>query len=131
MTNTVDSVLIGLVRRVMPNIIASQIVGVSPMTAPTADIFSMRTVFGQGARIGMTKEHYKTFLRINDRPKTQPLRAFIESGYPHVILSNISDTMEAIRWCREQFGEHGYQRIHTTFIFKDGADATLFKLRWA
>lgn len=128
---TEDSILISLVRKVMPNIIASQIVGVSPMTAPVDDIFKLRTIFEQDARVRMTKAHYKTFLRVNDRPKTQTLLAFRAAVYPAVDLPNVSDTMEAIRWCREQFGEHGYQRIHLKFIFKDDADATVFRLRWS
>jgi len=39
---TYDPVLISLVRRAMPKIIASDICGVQPMTGPTAAIYSMR-----------------------------------------------------------------------------------------
>jgi len=38
-----DQIMINLVRRVMPSIIANDIVGVSPMTGPIGQIFSMRT----------------------------------------------------------------------------------------
>lgn len=127
---TVDSVLIGLVRKVMPNLIANDIIGVQPMMGSSAEIFGMRSRYEQEIRIRMTKEHYKTFLRVNDRPKTQPLRAFTNAGYPHVDLPDVSDTIKAIGWCREQFGEHGYQRFHTTFIFKDEDDAMLFRISW-
>ena len=43
-----DPVLINLVRRAMPNLIAYDIVGVQPMTGPTGLIFAMRSVYGNG-----------------------------------------------------------------------------------
>ena len=41
-----DPVLINLVRRSMPNLVAYDIVGVQPMTGPTGLIFAMRSVYG-------------------------------------------------------------------------------------
>ena len=38
--------LLTLVRRVIPNVIATEIVGVQPMTAPVGHIFSMRYKYG-------------------------------------------------------------------------------------
>ena len=49
---TYDPILIGLVRRSMPNLMAYDICGVQPMTGPTGLIFAMRSryaVAGQGA----------------------------------------------------------------------------------
>ena len=43
-----DPVLISLVRRSMPNLMAYDICGVQPMTAPTGLIFAMRTQYGTG-----------------------------------------------------------------------------------
>ena len=40
-----DPILISLVRRAMPNLIAYDIAGVQPMTGPTGLIFSMRSRF--------------------------------------------------------------------------------------
>ena len=46
-----DPVLISLVRRAMPNLIAYDIAGVQPMTGPTGLIFAMRSrVTSQGWR---------------------------------------------------------------------------------
>ena len=45
-----DPVLINLVRRAMPNLIAYDIVGVQPMTGPTGLIFAMRSVYGAGSQ---------------------------------------------------------------------------------
>ena len=41
-----DPVLINLVRRSMPNLVAYDIVGVQPMTGPTGLIFAMRSLYG-------------------------------------------------------------------------------------
>jgi hypothetical protein len=41
-----DPVLISLVRRAMPNVVAYDIAGVQPMTAPTGLIFAMRARYG-------------------------------------------------------------------------------------
>ena len=43
-----DPVLINLVRRSMPNLVAYDIVGVQPMTGPTGLIFAMRAIQGDG-----------------------------------------------------------------------------------
>ena len=44
-----DPVLISLVRRAMPNLMAYDICGVQPMTAPTGLIFAMRANYGYSA----------------------------------------------------------------------------------
>jgi hypothetical protein len=41
-----DPILIGLVRRAMPNLMAYDICGVQPMTGPTGLIFAMRAIYG-------------------------------------------------------------------------------------
>ncbi len=41
-----DPILIGLVRRAMPNLMAYDICGVQPMTGPTGLIFAMRATYG-------------------------------------------------------------------------------------
>ena len=47
-----DPVLISLVRRSMPNLMAYDICGVQPMTAPTGLIFAMRSQYGIGGSYG-------------------------------------------------------------------------------
>jgi hypothetical protein len=42
-----DPILISLVRRALPNLIAYDVAGVQPMTGPTGLIFAMRAKFGQ------------------------------------------------------------------------------------
>jgi len=41
-----DPILIGLVRRAMPNLMAYDVCGVQPMTGPTGLIFAMRSIYG-------------------------------------------------------------------------------------
>jgi hypothetical protein len=48
-----DPVLISLVRRAMPNLMAYDICGVQPMTAPTGLIFAMRAQYGAGTSYGV------------------------------------------------------------------------------
>ena len=66
--DTFDPVLISLVRRAMPNLIAYDICGVQPMTGPTGLIFAMRSMYanqggqanGAGAAVGsaLTQETF-------------------------------------------------------------------------
>jgi hypothetical protein len=51
-----DPVLISLVRRAMPNLMAYDVCGVQPMTAPTGLIFAMRANYG-GAEYGNTRTY--------------------------------------------------------------------------
>jgi len=44
--NKYDPIMIGLVRRAMPNLMAYDICGVQPMTGPTGLIFAMRSMYG-------------------------------------------------------------------------------------
>jgi hypothetical protein len=53
---TWDPVLISLVRRAMPNIVAYDIAGVQPMTMPTGLIFAMRSQYQQGNPMANNRE---------------------------------------------------------------------------
>jgi hypothetical protein len=57
-----DPILISLVRRSMPNLIAYDIAGVQPMTAPTGLIFAMRSKYStQGGTEALYAETYAKF----------------------------------------------------------------------
>lgn len=45
-----DKIIIPVIRRVMPSIIAQDIIGVSPMTGPTASIYSLRTKYAESQK---------------------------------------------------------------------------------
>ena len=51
--DTFDPVLISLVRRAMPNLIAYDICGVQPMTGPTGLIFAMRSRYSNSSNSGV------------------------------------------------------------------------------
>ena len=53
-----DPILISLVRRAMPNLIAYDICGVQPMTGPTGLIFAMRAKKGSGSGNAATEAFY-------------------------------------------------------------------------
>lgn len=51
-----DPILISLVRRAMPNLMAYDICGVQPMTAPTGLIFAMRSKYASNSPLGAATE---------------------------------------------------------------------------
>ena len=53
-----DPILISLVRRSLPNLIAYDICGVQPMTGPTGMIFAMRSVYGANAQPSGSNEAF-------------------------------------------------------------------------
>ena len=55
---TYDPVLISLVRRAMPNLVAYDIAGVQPMTGPTGLIFAMRSNYVDGANNSVKTEAF-------------------------------------------------------------------------
>ena len=127
-----NPVILSLIRRVMPSIIASQLVGVQPMTGPTGSIFAMRSRLYKPPRIKMTNMHYKVFLRLNNRKKSQTEDDFIKAKYHKLrlrydLLALMPDCLE---WCDFQFGKCGYIQDAGTFWFENENDVTAFKLRW-
>jgi hypothetical protein len=52
--NNFDPILISLVRRALPNLIAYDVAGVQPMTGPTGLIFAMRAKYGAQGTAGST-----------------------------------------------------------------------------
>ncbi len=66
--DTFDPVLISLVRRAMPNLIAYDICGVQPMTGPTGLIFAMRSRYanqGSNAAAGATQTNETFYNEVN------------------------------------------------------------------
>jgi len=53
-----DPILISLVRRALPNLIAYDICGVQPMTGPTGLIFAMRSLYGNNITGGVGNQQY-------------------------------------------------------------------------
>ena len=79
-----DPVLISLVRRSMPNLMAYDICGVQPMTAPTGLIFAMRSQYGKGTNY--TSSDYTEALF------QEPFPQYGGSGYTLIGLSGAGIT---------------------------------------
>jgi len=58
--STFDPVLISLVRRAMPNLIAYDVAGVQPMSGPSGLVFSMKARYGSGAITNADVEAFDT-----------------------------------------------------------------------
>jgi hypothetical protein len=73
-----DPILISLVRRSMPNLIAYDIAGVQPMTAPTGLIFAMRSKYDN--RGGAEALYAETFAKFGGSGNTSVGAAFSATG---------------------------------------------------
>jgi hypothetical protein len=78
-----DPILISLVRRSMPNLMAYDLAGVQPMSAPTGLIFAMRSRYGgQGTRGSVTGEalFQEAFAKFGGSAGTSAGAAFSATG---------------------------------------------------
>lgn len=141
-----DNVLLGIVRRAMPNIIAQDILGVQPMTGPTGSIFSMRAKYGLQSKFPkeikvnrnryaypMGIEYHKYFTRINNRRKTQTVDEMRKAGYVEVIVDvKISDVYEEWeKWMNDNLKYRFFYAGQLTCFFASESDRILYLLRWA
>ena len=131
MTTLVNSTMISIIRRVTPTIIANDIIGVQPMTGPIGAIFSLRSKYNQ-RRIKLTNDHYRVFVRLNNRKKTQAIPDINAAKYPRLSLplGSLNDNINCLTWCAEQFGKCGYIEDSGTIWFANDNDMLFYKLRW-
>ena len=122
------NVLLPLIRRVMPTIIANSIIGVSPMTGPPVSVFDM---IGFSSPVEMTKVHYSHFLRVYNR-RTQHRPEYITGlGYQKIRITRRADLhLDADLWCRDNLKAGSYVRKFGEFWFAYNDDAVLFKMTW-
>jgi hypothetical protein len=86
-----DPILISLVRRSMPNLIAYDLVGVQPMSAPTGLIFAMRSKYDtQGGAEALYQE---AFAKFSGAGNTSTGAAFSSTGG----IDPINDTLPGFR----------------------------------
>jgi hypothetical protein len=126
MNKPYDPVILPIIRRVWPNILANELIGVQPMTGPVGEIFGRRP----NGRVLMNKVHYRHFVRVYNRRKYHRPEYITSLGYTHVRV-RISDAIAVQRWCREILRAGSYVRSHNDFWFAYERDATLFTLRWS
>lgn len=115
-------VTLNTIRQVLPTLIASDIVGVQPMTGVTGQTFTMRAQY-QDPNIAKFHKKYK-FSRAR-----WFVVEFDERNY-----NRVRD------WCTEHFGPHPrnpdawsrwWHRYETSIHFAYEDDAVLFKLTWS
>lgn len=145
----IAKIVIPNIRRTMPSIIASEIIGVSPMTGPTASIFALRSRYASytdgcsGLDCGLGEEMTPTYgvlyASCVDLPMDHPLRNDSEDvliwalencrgsyNYSNVVIGtkmNPPDTDERIKRMRSTV------RVWR-WTFADEDDAFAFKVRW-
>lgn len=133
MSNNIQSlntVILPIIRRVMPNVIANSIIGVQPMTAPSVQIYTMKVRYAViKNKISLNKKHYKIFLRLYNRRQFTYHRDIIDAGY---YMCELHFSKGCVEWCKEQFGNYGFihDPMYGRFYFENINDQTLFKLRW-
>lgn len=145
MTGSIEDyqkVYLPMLRRVMPNIIAQNIVGVQPMTGPTGKIWGKTTRARyiddrpRMAYVEMDLYQYKNFLRLNDRKHRQYEADFLKARYPyidrpngHINTSNIDvmDWLDMTMPNRWVYFSGWAPRIY----FENERDKMLFILRWS
>jgi hypothetical protein len=127
---TYDKILLPLIRNVMPNIIANDLIGVQPITGSAAEIFKTNYGFtGWGGRVRMYKSHFNHFLRVYNRRKYHHPDYLTNLGYKKSRVG-FSDAIAADQWCRKTFKTGTYVRSSADFWFAYERDYTLFMLRW-
>lgn len=97
------SILIPMIRNVMPALMAQQIVGVQPMQTKGVSIFD-KAIGGH---------------------------SFNEKYWPHIKTISWNQLFEAERWCYQNFRSRNWRNQGLHFAFKREQDYALFLLRWS
>jgi hypothetical protein len=115
-------VLLPIIRRVMPNIIANDIIGVQPMSSEDY-IGSM--IYEKGSVI-MQKVHYQHFVRLPNRQKFHKFSEIVDKyKYTKVKVTSLQ-AKAAMQWCEQNLKPGAYIRLQNHFVFAYEADAVWF-----
>jgi Major capsid protein Gp23 len=136
----ISQVILPVIRRVLPTVIANDIIGVQPMTGPTGQIFSLRTRYGSKSKreyynrlkIQLQPGHFKKFLRLYDRRKSTLHDDIVAANYPWIYVNDYKKAGEAKLWCIHNLGECGYifDMRFSRFYFENREDCAMFTLTW-
>ena len=130
-TATAQQVILPLIRRVMPSIIAQDIIGVQSMTGAFNGMQSMGRVLRNGypGRITLTKDHYRHFLRVYNRRNHHHPEYITQLGYSHFKI-DYTNRYDAAAWCKKTFKPGTFIITFNDFWFAYDRDAMLFSLMW-
>jgi len=98
----IKNITLPMIRNIIPNIIAQDIIGVQPMTAPTSNIFNIK----------------------------RKIIVYNKKYWPYQYNVSWDEYREIERWCWTQFKGRYWHSYATKFVFKRKQDAALFALRW-
>jgi hypothetical protein len=117
-----DPILIGLVRRAMPNLMAYDVAGVQPMTGPTGLIFAMRSLYGTertnaGGRVeALYNEADTDFSGTGTHLGTNPVNGSYTTG-----TANVTAWAEQLGTTNYDFGQMSFSIDKTTVTAKSRA----------
>ena len=117
-----DPILIGLVRRAMPNLMAYDVAGVQPMTGPTGLIFAMRSLYGTertnaGGRVeALYNEADTDFSGAGTHLGSNPVNGSYTTG-----TANVTAWAEQLGTTNYDFGQMSFSIDKTTVTAKSRA----------
>ena len=119
-----DKVIIPLIRKVYPAMLADQIISIQPMSLDVNSMypFTFKVVKGQTTA---DKNNWHTDY---DRFNEYPYSATDTLWYP---WTEADKDREMDVWCAASFNGGSWHRTGQTYRFKNEEDRTLFILRWA
>ena len=127
-------VLLLLIRNVMSSVIANDIIGAQPMSAPAGSVFNLKPKY-YPVTVSLTKDHYRYFLRAYNRRKYHTVDYINRLGYPSVKLTRPSDqeynALKARVWAIKNLKPGSYINSGDVFWFAREKDYTLFIMRWS
>jgi hypothetical protein len=127
-----DPVILGVMRKAWPQLIAQAIIGVQPMSGPTGRIFNLFSRY-RITKFKMSKERFKWFLRLNDRKQQHHPEEFIKAKYPLITLTKeqIDRRAEIWDWCDDNIGKHRWcHNDYDLIAFCDEKYVMLFQMVW-
>lgn len=126
------SVILPVIRRLLPHVVANDIIGVQPMTATAAQIHTIKTRYDSPSlyNVALTKDHFKHFLRVYNRKKYHNFDDITALGYTTIDI-NAFNMISARQWCRKTLKPGSFVCSNARFCFAYERDYTLFMLRWS
>ena len=114
--NVVGKIIMPMIRRVMPNIIANQILSVQPMALPSSKLeLRLGTAYLDGSKKG----DWHT--------------VFVVLPFIFAIKGELKGPNKHLDWCKQTFGEESndtWFMRDDRYYFRNEADQAMFVLRW-
>ena len=121
-----SSILLPMIRKTMPGLIAQQIVGVQPMSNPTGMIYGMNSIFDT---------IIKTCMEVVEIDDVMVEYYAVKIPYGYFSKHNVEND-EIVEWCKTTFNDElitnrWYSLSSGTYLFKNEEDRNWFLLRWS